>query len=86
MRNALCYVLQNARRHGARLERAFHGADPFSSAWWFDGWKDASWKAGLAPPEVRTVAEPESWLLRAGWRRGRGGLVAIEEVPPAAER
>ena len=85
-RNALCYVLQNARRHGVHLDRAFHGADPFSSAWWFDGWKDAEWKTGLSPPEQQTVAKPESWLLRVGWRRGRGGLLAIDEVPPAAKR
>jgi hypothetical protein len=60
VRNALCYVLQNARRHGIRLDPRFHGADPFSSAWWFDGWRDARWKDGLDPPEMRTVAEPES--------------------------
>jgi REP element-mobilizing transposase RayT len=86
VRNALCYVLQNARRHAAKLDPRFHGADPFSSAWWFDGWKDATWKSGLAPPETRTVAEPKSWLLRVGWQRGRGGLIAIDEVPPARER
>ncbi len=86
VRNALCYVLQNARRHGVRLDPRFHGADPFSSAWWFDGWKDASWKDGLAPPEERTVAEAESWLLRVGWRRARAGMLAIDEVPAARVR
>ena len=60
--------------------------DPFSSAWWFDGWKDASWKLGLDPPEARTVAAAESWLLSVGWQRGKGGLVAIDEVPAAARR
>src|SRR5690242_1240817 len=39
-RHALCYVLQNARRHDERIDPRFHGMDPFSSAWWFDGWKD----------------------------------------------
>ena len=82
-RNALCYVLQNARRHGSWVGRRFGGADPFSSAWWFDGWKDASWRLGVGPPEMRTVAEPESWLLREGWRRARAGLIAIDEVPAA---
>jgi len=81
-RNALCYVLQNARRHGERLDAQFHGIDPFSSAWWFDGWKDDEWRDGLIPPELRTVAEPRSWLLRDGWRRH--GLIGITEVPPAA--
>ena len=83
VRNALCYVLQNARRHGLTLDRRYHGADPFSSAWWFDGWKDASWKIGLDPPESRTVAEPESWLLRVGWKRAKAGLLVIDEVPAA---
>jgi hypothetical protein len=86
VRNALCYVLQNARRHGVRLDPRFHGADPFSSAWWFDGWKDEGWKDGLAPPEERTVADAESWLLRVGWQRARVGTIDIEEVPAARVR
>jgi putative transposase len=83
-RAALCYVLQNARRHGVRLDSAFHGMDPFSSAWWFDGWTNPRWRDGLGPPELRTVADPQTWLLRVGWRRH--GLIAIDEVPPAAAR
>ena len=83
-RAALCYVLQNARRHGLRLDPHFNGMDPFSSAWWFDGWKHDGWREGLLPPAMRTVAEPETWLLRVGWRRH--GLLAIDEVPPAASR
>jgi hypothetical protein len=55
--------------------------DPFSSAWWFDGWKDNEWREGLLPPEARTVADAETWLLRVGWRRH--GLLAIDEVPAA---
>ena len=86
MRNALCYVLQNARRHDVRLDPKWGGADPFSSAWWFDGWRDASWKDGVGPPEVRTVAAPESWLLRVGWRRAKAGLIAIDEVPAARKK
>jgi hypothetical protein len=82
-RHALCYVLQNARRHGERLDRKWGGMDPFSSAWWFDGWKDETWKSGLAPPELRTVAAPETWLLRVGWTRARFGLIAIDEIPAA---
>ena len=86
VRNALCYVLQNARRHGRSLDRRYHGADPFSSAWWFDGWRDASWKLGIDPPESKTVADAESWLLRVGWRRARAGLVGIDEVPASGRR
>ena len=85
-RHALCYVLQNARRHGEAIDPRFGGMDPFSSSWWFDGWKDVSWKVGIPPPEVRTVAAPESWLLRVGWKRSPAGLIAIDEMPPAGRR
>ena len=83
VRNALCYVLQNARRHGEYLEGKYRGADPFSSAWWFDGWKDPSWRNGMPPPEARTVAEAGTWLLRVGWKRSPLGLIAIDELPAA---
>ena len=36
VRNALAYVLLNARKHGARL---IEWLDPFSSGAWFDGWQ-----------------------------------------------
>lgn len=81
-RAALCYVLQNARRHGLRLDPAFNGMDPFSSAWWFDGWKNNGWREGLKPPDMRTVAEPTTWMLRVGWRQH--GLIGVDEIPPAA--
>jgi hypothetical protein len=82
MRNALCYVLQNARRHGERLDGKYHGIDPFSSAWWFDGWRDDGWRRGMEPggPEP-PVASARSWLLNTGWRRHR--LLDIDEVPAA---
>jgi REP-associated tyrosine transposase len=80
-RNALCYVLQNARRHHERIDSRFGGVDPFSSGWWFDGWRDERWRDGQAPPEMRTVAEAATWLLRVGWKKSRLGLLAIDEVP-----
>src|SRR5262245_12837923 len=85
-RNALCYVLQNARRHGERIDPTYHGLDPFSSGWWFDGWKDERWRVGLKPPDMRSVAPAESWLLKIGWQRAKGGLIVITEVPPAGLR
>ena len=85
-RHALCYVLHNARRHGEPIDPRFGGMDPFSSAWWFDGWQDASWKLGIPPPEVRTVAAAETWLLREGWQRSTSGLLSITEMPPAGRR
>src|SRR5256714_2322058 len=85
-RHALCYVLQNARRHGEVIDPRFGGVDPFSSAWWFDGWMDETWKVGIPPPEMRTVAAPASWLLKTGWKRSKLGLLSIDEIPPAGRR
>jgi REP element-mobilizing transposase RayT len=62
VRNGLCYVLSNARRHGLVLD----GLDPFSSARWFDGWRDAP---GPRPGESGPIAAARTWLVRIGWRR-----------------
>jgi REP element-mobilizing transposase RayT len=76
VRNALVYVLQNARKHGIHL----CGLDPYSSASSFAGWKEmrqqaiATWTAPLA--RART------WLLAVGWRRH--GLIALAERPADA--
>jgi len=83
VRLALCYVLQNTRRH-ATTEREIvdpYWIDPRSSGPWFDGWR--SLPDGFAPPsdEPPTV-EPQTWLLREGWRRCR--LIRVDEVPSAA--
>jgi REP element-mobilizing transposase RayT len=81
VRAALCYVLQNARRHGVALARGC--VDPYSSAWWFTGWRHERWRAGLKPPpDGPTVVAAEGWLLTAGWRRW--GAIGVDEVPPAA--
>jgi hypothetical protein len=82
-RSALCYIMNNARRHGERLDPVYGGVDPFSSAWHFDGWSRAGWRRGLAPPAGEPcVAPAESWLLNVGWRRH--GPIGIAEVPAAA--
>jgi REP element-mobilizing transposase RayT len=86
VRNALAYVLLNARRHFAKRSggrRPPVRLDAASSARWFDGWKQA-WRARLGPPgdepgAPREVAAAHTWLLRAGWRRH--GLVDPSEVP-----
>ncbi len=75
VRNAIAYVLDNARRHAARggrtLSRAF-GIDPASSGRWFDGWRECA----TAPPGRKPVATARSWLLSVGWRRyGRTGAM-----------
>jgi REP element-mobilizing transposase RayT len=82
VRNAIAYVLNNARKHGL----CFAGADPFSSGAWFDGWTDGSAlskssvrdAAMIARQEVPTAAA-ETWLLCVGWRRR--GLIHVHEIP-----
>jgi REP element-mobilizing transposase RayT len=75
VRNALRYVLLNARRHARRLATLGHRLDPASSARWFDGWK-----RGPQPTDARSpVATARTWLLRVGWRRH--GLLDPADVP-----
>ena len=83
VRAALCYVLNNARRHRERLDARFGGIDPFSSAWYFDGWTSEAWRSAVGPPQGELpVAPATSWLLTDGWRRC--GLIGVTEVPAAA--
>ncbi len=93
VRNALVYVLQNARKHfeqkGITVARDW--LDRFSSAPWFDGWNAATAEAAsqlrnaadsaLALHAI-PVASPRTWLLRVGWRKH--GLLASSESPRAA--
>lgn len=79
VRNALAYVLLNARRH--RIPGP--SPDPYSSGHWFDGWRHRralADDAGGIPP----VSQPRTWLLATGWRRH--GLLRLEEVPKGAPR
>ena len=77
VRNALAYVLLNARHHSPAT--ASSALDPCSSAPCFDGWTlprsptPGPWSDGVAPPATR--------LLRVGWKRH--GLVDPTEVPGA---
>jgi REP element-mobilizing transposase RayT len=80
VRNAVAYVLCNARRHAAKLGRRLSGLagiDPASSGRWFDGWRQARVREPAADPPV--VAPARTWLLRIGWRRF--GLIDLAEVP-----
>lgn len=92
VRNALCYVLNNARHHGehhgvpAGLQRQWQ--DPFASGHLFDGWRQPRAGCGVAsrppPGEPRPVAAAETWLLCHGWRRH--GLIAVDELPIGGAR
>jgi REP element-mobilizing transposase RayT len=83
VRAALCYVLNNFRRHavswGKRLAATF--VDPYSSAAWFDGWRNLP-ELTLQMPAKSTCASPTSWLRRIGWRRHHP-LIEVAEVPGA---
>jgi len=86
VRNALRYVLLNARRHWAkrRGSKALPGPvrlDPASSARWFRGWRSGS--VGVEETSRATdapaVRAPRTWLLSVGWRRR--GLLDPADVP-----
>ena len=87
VRNALEYVLKNARRHGIYHD----GVDPCSSGDWFDGWKDLTTRdpattsamSGVPPNEAPIVA-PRGWMLGVGWKRL--GLIPVRTRPAGAAR
>ena len=74
VRNTLLYVLKNCWQH----EESVQGPDPYSSASWFDGWRERlpRWMRGEGNSGA---AEPRTWLLRVGWRRS--GLLSLDSIP-----
>jgi hypothetical protein len=83
VRNAIRYVLGNARKHAAEggAIAVPQPIDVFTSAPWFDGFREKFVVRGIEL-EVRPIVEPESWLLREGWRRY--GLLSVYELPASA--
>jgi hypothetical protein len=79
VRNALAYVLLNARKHWVQRRRKAPPVrlDVCSSGRWFDGWRTTP--AGGGDREAMEVARPRSWLLVQGWRRHK--LIDPAEVP-----
>jgi hypothetical protein len=79
VRNGLCYVLNNVRRHARQHSRTLLSGwiDDCSSGRFFDGWRDGP--LNIPGPERPTVAAPGTWLLSTGWRRW--GLLRFDEVP-----
>jgi len=80
VRNALLYVLNNARRHGVH---AIGHCDPYSSGDWFDGWIDQPC-LGIDSADIRgrlPCSPPRSYLLRVAWRRY--GRLYLHESPAA---
>ena len=74
VRNALVYVLNNARKHGSWRARR---PDEYSSGPCFDGWELAGGKG--AESSERFLAFARTWLLSIGWRRH--GLIDPGELP-----
>jgi len=80
VRNSLVYVINNHRHHAAqRGVRLGPGFDAFSSAVWFEGWREGrqTWpKPSTGPPPVSPA---RTWLLAVGYRRYAAPSLA--EVP-----
>lgn len=84
VRNALRYVLLNARKHAAGAAQTAVRTlrtliDPASSARWFDGWRIGCPIANVAATGPRSVARARTWLLAVGWKRH--GLLDPSDVP-----
>jgi len=94
VRTALRYVLANFRKHEPRTSSKLV-TDPFSSAPWFDGFREC--RAG--PPLTRAVfaiswrrfvvsdapvSGAQSWLSVVGWRKI--GLISAREAPSSVDR
>jgi hypothetical protein len=81
VRNALAYVLLNARKHWVQRGRKAPPTrlDECSSGRWFDGWRQEP--PGRQVADGIEVGRARSWLLSKGWRRHR--LIDPAEVPGA---
>lgn len=73
-RNALSYLLNNARKHAleAGVSIPAGWVEPRSSGPWFSGWSDAD--PACIRRDPRPVPAPQSWLLRVGWRKAGAAI------------
>ena len=83
VRNALRYVLGNGKKHAAEgREVHLHAViDTFTSAPWFDGFRERIAVRGLDMIE-RPTTDARSWMLTIGWRRH--GLLSVHDLPATA--
>jgi hypothetical protein len=84
-RNAICYVLNNWRKHRedqGQLQRTWK-VDPFSTGATFGGWKELEGEVVMWPLretyDPLVVYLPRTWLLTNGWQMY--GLIGTREVP-----
>ena len=84
-RNAIAYVLLNARKHwrGRCGQAPPVRIDAASSGRWFGGWLREAPRSD-ENPDLREVSPARSWLLRTGWTYW--GLIDPAEVPGPRER
>ena len=80
VRNALRYVLGNGKKHAAEgREVHVHAViDTFTSAPWFDGFREQVTVRGLDEIE-RPITDARTWMLTIGWRRH--GLLSVHDLP-----
>jgi hypothetical protein len=80
VRNAIRYLFGNARKHAAQggCSRPVQAIDTFTSAPWFDGFREHVRVRGLEAI-VRPVTDARTCLLAIGWRRH--GLLSVDELP-----
>ena len=76
VRNAIAYVMGNARHHAAqgRMVSSPQPIDTFTSAPWFDGFRERFTVRGI-DAIVRPTTPARTWLLETGWRRH--GLIPL---------
>jgi REP element-mobilizing transposase RayT len=91
VRNALRYVLLDARRHAAQGRKGERKElktrvrlDPASSARWFDGWSRLPREEPEPPVAPPPTSAPRTWLLAEGWRRQ--GLIDPSDPPGPCQR
>jgi REP element-mobilizing transposase RayT len=88
VRNAIAYVVLNARHHAhdRGVELPKNWIDPYASGDYFDGWR--RWIVEPRDPIDAVIGAPvrppTQWLLTTGWRAR--GLIALDEVPALRNR
>lgn len=78
-RNAIAYVLLNARKH-ANDRAPTNQVDSCSSAMLFDGWREKVCCELEVPRDL--IADAKTWLMRVGWRKH--GPISASETPAFA--
>jgi putative transposase len=80
VKNALVYVVNNFRKHAVEAGiRLGARCDPFSSAAYFDAWREGPLPSSSARAGPLLVMSPDTWLLKVGWLQH--GKPSLWDVP-----